>query len=110
MQANSDFRTFSAPFSGKCFCSKLETLSKSIGFYLHSFHICGKMPKYLKNCNNPFYDDWSNSVKDSKIFNLRAHDLSELTHCFANFISHEKRIKSPNVNQICLNATVSRSA
>ena len=103
MQAIFDFGTFSSPAGGKSFYSEVETLSKSACFNPPSFHICGKMPRFLKNCNNPFHDDWSKGVGNSRIFNLRAHGLSELTHSFAKFISHEGRTKSPKVNQICFN-------
>ena len=58
------------------------------------------MPKYLISCNNPFHDEWSEGVKGSRIVNLRVFGSSELAHAFANFIFHEKEIKSRKVNHV----------
>ena len=60
------------------------------------------MPKFTKNCNNCFHDEWSNGVDGSRqIVNLRAFGLDELAQAFAKFIAREKNTTSKNVTHVC---------
>ena len=45
------------------------------------------MPRFLKNCNNPFHGDWSKGVGKLQDIQLERHGLSELAHGFAKSIS-----------------------
>ncbi len=55
------------------------------------------MPKFSKNCNNPFHDDWSDGVDGcSRMVNLRAFGLGELAEAFdklSKFVANEKTSK-----------------
>ena len=64
------------------------------------------MPKFSKNCNNPFHDDWSDGVDGcSRMVNLRAFGLGELAEAFdklSKFVANEKHQKSyPHLQKLC---------
>jgi hypothetical protein len=60
------------------------------------------MPKFSKNCNNPFHDKCSDGVDgSSRMVNLRAFGLGELAEAFAKFIANEKNITLKKVTHIC---------
>ena len=60
------------------------------------------MPKFTKNCNNSFHDEWSDDVEGSRwIVNLRAFGLGELAQAFSKFLAHEKNLTLKKVTHIC---------
>ena len=62
------------------------------------------MPKFSKNCNNPFHDDWSDGVDGcSRMVNLRAFGLGELAEAFdklSKFVANEKNISLKNIKKV----------
>ena len=74
-------------------------LQKTLSKFSSCF--CIKMPKFTKNCNNSFHDEWSDGVDGSRrIVNLRAFGLDGLAEAFFKFSAHEKNITSKKVTHI----------
>ncbi len=62
------------------------------------------MPKFSKNCDNPFHDDWLDGIDGSSwMVNLRAFSLGELAEAFGKlckFIANEKNISLENIKKV----------
>ena len=63
------------------------------------------MPKFSKNCQNPFHDEWSDDSElcKSRIINLRVYGLGKFAQAFAKFLVDEKNETSKNIRRICKN-------